>query len=230
MLTFPAMIVTNAVPVEALIQAVEQADSPDRLVTAVQALVESHSEAGIPTLIAVLGYNNPAAAITAVEGLIQLGEIAVPYLLTQIDDYNYGARAYSFRVLAAIADPRALETLLTAAATDFAPSVRRAAIKGLGTLRWQHLPSDQLAAAQARTVQALVQISQDSDWSIRYAAIVGLQFLALSLQDNPSQLWDQILERLESLRLQDPDPAIQARAQLAQRQLQTSVQSSNWAP
>jgi phycocyanobilin lyase subunit beta len=217
------MTVTNAVPVEALIQAVEQADSPEQLATAVQVLVESHSEAGIPTLIAVLGYNNPAAAITAVEGLIQLGEIAVPYLLAQIDDYNYGARAYSFRVLAAIADPRALETLLTAAATDFAPSVRRAAIKGLGTLRWQHLPSDQIVTAQTRAVQTLLQTSQDSDWSIRYAAIVALQFLALSLQGSQPQLWSQVLERLQSLRQQDPDPAIQARAQLAQRQLQAAA-------
>jgi len=38
--------------------------------------------------------------------------------------YNYGARAYSIRALAAIADPCALDVLVTAAATDFAPSVR----------------------------------------------------------------------------------------------------------
>jgi len=212
------MTVTDPAPVEALIQAVEQADSPTRLVAAVQALVETHSEASIPTLIAVLGYNNPAAAIAAVEGLIDLGPIAVPYLLDQIDDYNYGARAYSFRALAAIGDPRALEVLLTAAATDFAPSVRRAALKGLGTLSWQHLPAEQIPVAQARTVETLLQAVRDPDWSIRYAAIVGLQFLALSLPDQQPQR-QQIVAQLEVLSTQDPDPAIQARARLAHGQL-----------
>jgi phycocyanobilin lyase beta subunit len=212
------MTVTDPAPVELLIQAVEQADSPAQLVAAVQALVETQSEASIPTLIAVLGYNNPAAAIAAVEGLIDFGATAVPYLLDQIDDYNYGARAYSFRALAAIGDPRALEVLLTAAATDFAPSVRRAALKGLGTLSWQHLPTEQIPVAQARTVETLLQAVQDSDWSIRYAAIVGLQFLALSLPSQQPQR-QQIIARLEVLSAQDPDPAIQARAQLAHRQL-----------
>jgi len=212
------MTVTDPAPVELLIQAVEQADSPAQLVAAVQALVETQSEAGIPTLIAVLGYNNPAAAIAAVEGLIDFGATAVPYLLDQIDDYNYGARAYSFRALAAIGDPRALEVLLTAAATDFAPSVRRAALKGLGTLSWQHLPAEQIPVAQTRTVETLLQAVQDSDWSIRYAAIVGLQFLALSMPSQQPQR-QQIVARLEVLSAQDPDPAIQARAQLAHRQL-----------
>lgn len=218
MLIFPPMTVTDPAPVELLIQAVEQADSPAQLVAAVQALVETQSEDSIPTLIAVLGYNNPAAAIAAVEGLIDFGATAVPYLLDQIDDYNYGARAYSFRALAAIGDPRALEVLLTAAATDFAPSVRRAALKGLGTLSWQHLPAEQIPVAQTRTVEALLQAVQDPDWSIRYAAIVGLQFLALSLPSQQPQR-QQIVARLEVLSAQDPDPAIQARAQLAHRQL-----------
>jgi len=217
-LIFPPMTVTDPAPVELLIQAVEQADSPAQLVAAVQALVETQSEASIPTLIAVLGYNNPAAAIAAVEGLIDFGATAVPYLLDQIDDYNYGARAYSFRALAAIGDPRALEVLLTAAATDFAPSVRRAALKGLGTLSWQHLPAEQIPVAQTRTVETLLQAVQDSDWSIRYAAIVGLQFLALSMPSQQPQR-QQIVARLEVLSAQDPDPAIQARAQLAHRQL-----------
>lgn len=218
MLIFPPMTVTDPAPVELLIQAVEQADSPAQLVAAVQALVETQSEDSIPTLIAVLGYNNPAAAIAAVEGLIDFGATAVPYLLDQIDDYNYGARAYSFRALAAIGDPRALEVLLTAAATDFAPSVRRAALKGLGTLSWQHLPAEQIPVAQTRTVEALLQAVQDPNWSIRYAAIVGLQFLALSLPSQQPQR-QQIVARLEVLSAQDPDPAIQARAQLAHRQL-----------
>ncbi|PLZ47157.1 HEAT repeat domain-containing protein, partial [Fischerella thermalis] len=108
-----------------LIRAVVEADSPARMIAAVQKLAAAQDEAAIPTLIAVFGYNNPAAAIAAVTGLTQLGEVAVPQLLEQIDDYNYGARAYSIRALAAIADPRALDVLLASAASDFAPSVRR---------------------------------------------------------------------------------------------------------
>lgn len=112
------MVVTNAISATELIQAIERADSPARLVAAVQALVESGWEEGIPTLIRVLGFNNPAAAAVAVEGLVRFGATAVPTLLQQLDEYNYGARAYSFRALAAIGDPQALDVLLNAAATD----------------------------------------------------------------------------------------------------------------
>ena len=119
-----------------LIRAITVADTPSQMVTAVKNLAATKDPAAIPTLIAVFGYNNPEAAIVAAAALTQLGEIAVPQLLDQIDDYNYGARAYSIRTLAAIADPRALSVLIDTALTDFAPSVRRAAAKGLGNLQW----------------------------------------------------------------------------------------------
>jgi phycocyanobilin lyase subunit beta len=216
------MIVTKAVDASELIRAVEQADSPSRLVVAVKALVDSGLEAGIPTLIAVLGYNNPEAASVAVEGLIQLGDVAVPPLLEQLDEYNYGARAYSFRALAAIADSRALDVLLSTAETDFAPSVRRAAAKGLGNLRWEKLPEGDRAIAQGKALQTLLTISHDPDWAIRYAAIVGLQALAIASRDfqSPqSQLTSAILERLTAM-ADDPDLAVQARVWMAQHQLE----------
>ncbi|MBD2057700.1 HEAT repeat domain-containing protein [Oculatella sp. FACHB-28] len=221
------MFVTKAVDASELIRAVEQADSPSRLVAAVNTLATSGLEAGIPTLIAVLGYNNPEAASVAVEGLIRLGDVAVLPLIEQLDEYNYGARAYSFRALAAIADPRALEVLLSTAETDFAPSVRRAAAKGLGNLRWEKLPEGDRAIAQDRTLQALLTISHDPDWAIRYAAIVGLQALAIA-SSNPSQssqsqlssaILERILERLTAM-ADDPDLAVQARAWMAQQQLE----------
>ncbi len=161
-----------------LIQAVEQASSPAQLVAAVQALVAVKDKSAISTLIAVLGYNNPTAAIAAVAGLIELGADSVQPLMEQLDEYNYGARAYSIRALAAISDPRALNLLLESAATDFAPSVRRAAAKGLGTMQWQQLNPEQVYPAQQQAMQTLLSISSDADWSIRYAAIVGLQALA----------------------------------------------------
>ncbi|MEL6463221.1 MAG: HEAT repeat domain-containing protein, partial [Cyanobacteria bacterium J06621_15] len=71
-----------------LIRAVTEADSSARMVSAVENLVSAKDTAAIPTLIAVFGYNNPAAAVIAVKGLIELGELAVPQLLEQIDEYN----------------------------------------------------------------------------------------------------------------------------------------------
>ncbi len=183
-----------------LIRAVEQADSPERLVTAVQNLAAAIDETGISTLIAVLGYNNPIAAVTAVEGLVHLGKAAVQPLM-ELDEYNYGARAYAVRALAAIADPRALDLLITVAATDFAPSVRRAAAKGLGNLHWSELGALR-SSAQVKAIETLLLISQDSDWSIRYAAVVGLQALATT-----PELQEQIQQQLERIAQIDPDPA-----------------------
>lgn len=196
-----------------LIRAVALADTPARMVTAVQNLAAAKDPAAIPTLIAVFGYNNPGAAIVAVAALTEFGEKAVPQLLAQIDDYNYGARAYSIRTLAAIADPRALDVLISAAATDFAPSVRRAAAKGLGNLHWHKLgfPESQIAPQQA--LETLLFISQDSDWSIRYAAVVGLQSLT-----KIGDLQQPIRDRLKEMLATDAEKAVRARVQLAQSQ------------
>jgi len=198
---------------EELIRAVTLADTPARMVDAVQNLAAAKDEAAIPTLIAVFGYNNPAAAAVAAAGLKELGEVAVPQLLEQIDDYNYGARAYSIRTLAAIADPRALDVLITIAATDFAPTVRRAAAKGLGNLHWHKLSVADSQTALTKALSTLLSISQDSDWSIRYAAVVGLQALA-KIPD----LQQPIQDRLEEMLASDADKAVRARVHLAQSQ------------
>ena len=193
-----------------MICAVERAESPDQLVAAVQELAAARLEVGIPTLIAVLGYNNPAAAVVAVAGLIDMGEKAVQPLIEQLDEYNYGARAYAIRALAAIADPRALDLLLTSAAHDFAPSVRRAAAKGLGNLDWNQLDIQRRQSAQAQALQTLLSICQDPDWSIRYAAIVGLQALS-TIPD----LTQPIQAQFEQLGQTELDSAVCARVQLA---------------
>lgn len=195
---------------KSLIQAVEQADSPARLISAVRALANARSVVGIPTLIAALGYNNPGAAVAAVEGLIQMGTSAVEPLLEKLDGYNYGARAYAIRALAAIADPRALDLLLQAAVSDFAPSVRRAAAKGLGNLQWQQLNPDQIQPALKKAFDALRQVCQDPDWSIRFAAVAGLQSLALE-----SDLKSQIHAHLQEMLASESDRAVLARVQLA---------------
>ncbi|MBW4439979.1 MAG: HEAT repeat domain-containing protein [Plectolyngbya sp. WJT66-NPBG17] len=209
------MIATDP-SIQLLIQAVEAADSPAKLVGAVHALAQTRSTEAIPTLICALGFNNPGAALAAVSGLVTLGEGAIPVLLEQIDGYNYGARAYSLRALAAIADPRALEALIKAAEADFAPSVRRAAIKGLGQLRWQQLEPTARESAQSQALKTLLFVAEDVDWATRYAAIVGLQnwLTSADLVDRASAI-----AQLDRILQTDSDGAVRARAALAKQQL-----------
>jgi len=200
-----------------LIQAVEQADSAEGLLNAVKALAAAGSTEAIPTLITVLGYNNPGAAVAAVDGLIQVGEPAVLPLLEQLDGYNYGARAWAVRALAGIGDPRGLNILLDAAANDFALSVRRAAARGLGTICWELMPAAQIPESQKNVSQTLLQASQDPEWVVRYAAVGGLQALA-SAAVQPDWL-SQVLSRLEEIASGDETSSVRARAMLAQQQL-----------
>ena len=57
----------------------------------------------------------------------------------------------------------------------------------------------------------MLAISQDSDWSIRYAAVVGLQALA-----KVPDLHDPIRARFEEMLATDDEKAVRARVQLAQ--------------
>ena len=197
-----------------LIRAIETADSKGAMVVAVNELAAAEDVAAIPTLITVLGYNNPGAAVAAVTGLAALGSAAVPALLEQIDGYNYGARAWAIRALALIGDPRALPVLLETAKGDFALSVRRAAARGLGTMRWTLLPSDQAAIAQRDVLAVLTQATTDPEWVVRYAAVAGLQTLAANLVA-PEDQKPLILASLRRSFEQDETSAVQARARLA---------------
>ncbi|MGL5510452.1 MAG: HEAT repeat domain-containing protein, partial [Microcoleaceae cyanobacterium] len=184
---------------------------------------DAQTTEAIPVLIKVLGYNNPGAAVAAVDGLISLGNIAIPALLEQLDGYNYGARAWAIRVLAGIGDPRGLNLLLDAAANDFALSVRRAAAKGLGNIQWDLLATEEINHAQSQTLATLLKTSQDVEWVVRYAAIVGLQGLAKELLNRQEQTAiDQILNRLTEIIAEDDTLAVKARALLAQQKLTVS--------
>ena len=200
--------------INTLIQAVKQSNSASSLAKAVRELAATRQEAAVPTLVEVLGYNNPGAAVAAVDGLVTLGETAVPYLLNNIDSYDYGARAWAIRALAGIGDPRALELLLDAAKGDFALSVRRAAAKGLGSLQWSKLPTEQIQSAQSQVSQTLCSIVQDPEWVVRYAAVVGLQLLASTVNHSDSLL-KPIEETLQQVVQADSELAVRARAQLA---------------
>ncbi len=201
-----------------LIQAVEKADSADSLLEAVEALAEVRSETAIPTLVEVLGFNNPGAAVAAVDGLIYIGEPAVPYLLDNLDDYNYGARAWAIRVFAGVGDPSALDLLLKAASTDFSLSVRRAAARGLGFINWSKLPPKEILPAQTEVLNTLLSVCNDGEWVVRYAAVVGLQALFETFNTHKSDFVKQILEKLKQIIDTDPEIAVRARSQMALRE------------
>lgn len=194
-----------------LIRAVEEANSAESLVAAVRALAMAGKEEAIPTLIQVLGYNNPGAAVAAVDGLVGLGATAVSYLMAQIDGYNYGARAWAIRACALIGDARTLDLLIDAAKTDFSLSVRRASAKGLGIIKWSQFEPLELETAQTKTLNTLIEVSIDPEWVVRYAAIASLEFLS---NDNPS-LTSVIKPHLAQIMANDEEIANRARAKKA---------------
>lgn len=203
-----------------LIRAVEEADSSDSLLDAVQELAAAGIEQAVPTLIAALGYNNPGAAVAAVDGLIAIGEAAVPPLLELIDNYNYGARAWAIRALAGIGDVRALNTLLEAAKTDFSLSVRRAAARGLGTLCWDQVPPEKLESVQTQVLEALLVISQDPEWIVRYAAVTSLETLAFAMAVTLPEQASRITNQFQQILDTDVDLGVRTRVKFAQEKIQ----------
>jgi len=201
--------------VQQLIKAVNQADSADLLLETVEDLADAKDQTAIPTLVEVLGFNNPGAAVAAVDGLINIGEPVVPYLLNNLDGYNYGARAWATRVFAGIGDPSALDLLLEAAVSDFSQSVRRAAAKGLGSILWSKLPIEEIFPAQQKVLQALLLATEDGEWVVRYAAIVGLEALADTLAKSQPELLSEITARFNELTAREPEAAICARIKYA---------------
>lgn len=209
---------SSTTPLQELVRAVETADSKPGIVLAVRNLAAAHDPGAIPALIQVLGYNNPGAAVAAVDGLVALGSTAVPALLEQLDGYNYGARAWAIRALALIGDARALTILLETAQGDFAFSVRRAAARGLGTLNWEQFPVAERESAQQQALNALITVTADPEWVVRYGAIVGLEALGqvLSLATDS---YTTIRSHLQTLADQDEVLAVSARARLGLERL-----------
>ncbi|MDJ0508385.1 MAG: HEAT repeat domain-containing protein [Crocosphaera sp.] len=209
----------NNTDISPLLEKVETADSAESLLEAVETLANADDEASIPTLIKVLGYNNPGASVAAVEGLINLGDPAVPYLLEQIDGYNYGARAWATRALAGIGHPHALDLLIEAASGDFSLSVRRAAARGLGEIHWLKLCDEPIEKAQTRALTTLLEVLKDPEWVVRYAAIVGLEKLALSWGEAQAIALTDIEKVLKDLIKTESELAVALRAKWALRNL-----------
>jgi phycocyanobilin lyase beta subunit len=202
-----------------LIAAVQRADSSQGLLLATQALAACPDPAAASTLVEVLGFNNPGAAVAAVDGLIGLGPGAVDALL-QLDPENYGARAWAVRALAGIGDVRGLELLVDALGTDVAASVRRAAARGLGQIQLEGLPEAERLVVAERCLEALLDGCRDGEWVVRYAVVVGLEALAPAFTARPES---QARLRMALQALGDDPaeeaPVVQLRARLAVQRL-----------
>ncbi|WP_373478601.1 HEAT repeat domain-containing protein [Geminocystis sp.] len=210
---------TIITPITQLISAVEKADSAPKLYETVVELANCKSLEAIPTLIQVLGYNNPGAAVAATEGLIALGESVIEPLLRSLDNYNYGARAWAVRVFAGIGDIRALDLLTLSALNDFSLSVRRAATKGLGNLQWHQLPSENIIIIQTQVLETLLVTANDGEWVVRYASIVSLEDLYQSIDSTYQDLLLKIIHTLKEIITIDAEIAIQSRAKLALKKI-----------
>ena len=194
----------------------DQATSTPELVKATRALASLQDPGAAETLIKVLGFNNPAVASVATEGLIRLGCSIVPQLLVSMDARNYGARAWVVKVLATLRDPRGLELLEHALHADIAPSVRRAATRGLAEL---DLNNTKDADAISRCYLGLLLAGRDDEWVVRYAAAFGLE--RRLQQSNPTgSISDQALALLRKLSSSSEDvKVVRLRAQLALQRL-----------
>ena len=226
------------------IQAVEQATSALALLEATRSLADllassrldpdgpagdqaSHHEpdgdaqaAAIACLVEVLGFNNPGAAVAAVDGLIALGAAAVDPLLQRLDPRNYGARAWAVRALAGIGDVRGLDLLEEALASDVGPSVRRAAACGLGNLKLMNLELPERPAIRARALEALLAGGRDGEWVVRYAVAVGLESLVLRMEPLSAETQRALMALQDLAESQREDtPVVRLRASMARQRL-----------
>jgi phycocyanobilin lyase subunit beta len=101
--------------------------------------------------------------------------------------------------------------------------VRRAAAKGLGILRWQEMSKEKVEPAQKVALEVLLKVTQDPEWVVRYAAILGLQRLAIALHQFQSSLLTSIMERFEQMITADESQAVRARVWLACEQLMKEI-------
>jgi phycocyanobilin lyase beta subunit len=202
------------------IEAVERATTAQGLLAATAALADCGDPMAVPCLLEVLGFNNPGAAVASVDGLIRIGKEAVEPLLRHLDTPNYGARAWAVRALAGIGDVRGLEVLIDALSTDIGPSVRRAAARGLGTLRLEDPDVKDRGDALERCLEALQAGCEDGEWIVRYAVAVGMESLGLGMVETDAQRCRILnaMARLASIP-QEPTQVVRMRASLARSRL-----------
>ena len=162
-------------------------------------------------MITLLATNNPGAAGIAVGGLIACKTAAVQPILNNLDEHNYGARAWAVRALAQIGDPRGLAVLQRAIEQDIGPSVRRAAAMGLGRIKLAELSPEEKLETMEICLAGLKLGCADGEWIVRYAAVVGLE----NFSRNSSNSFAQACLRLLQARSQEAieeTPVVRLRA------------------
>jgi len=198
------------------IRNLDRASSTPELVQATRAVCALGDPEAAETLVKVLGFNNPAVAAVATQGLIQLGRDIVPTLLVSLDARNYGARAWVVKALAALRDPRGLDLLEHALEADIAPSVRRSATRGLADLELDPVARDQQLD---RCLRGLLKAGHDDEWVVRYAAVFGLEKRLLHAPVDSSRT-DQAIPMLQTLASDGEDArVVRLRAALALQRL-----------
>lgn len=191
-----------------LLLAVQTAATADSLVDATRDLAAICSDlpanssdqlTAINCLIELLSANNPGAAVAAVDGLIACKTAAVQPILNNLDEHNYGARAWAVRALAQIGDPRGLAVLQRAIEQDIGPSVRRAAAMGLGRIELAELSPEEKLETMEICLAGLKLGCADGEWIVRYAAVVGLE----NFSRNSASSFTQACLRLLQARSQE---------------------------
>ena len=72
---------------------------------------------------------------------------------------------------------------------------------------------------QLQVFKVLLQVSQDPEWVVRYAAVFGLQFLGINASSYQPDLIPQIIDRLDEIARLDTELAVRARAVMAKKEL-----------
>ena len=164
------------------VEAVRQAASAEELLAATRALALSDhggrvEESAIACLVEVLGFNNPGAAVAAVEGLIRLGPSAIDPLLSRLDPTATTHRLIDHRLTSRtseavdIDDPAALPDDLVATTTTRTPDKTsiKARIRAAIAAATAGLPAPEaahLAFSIAATAVPGARLTKRRHWSI----------------------------------------------------------------
>lgn len=194
-------------------------DSPDSFIDSMQMITvwirERDGQACdslVPFLVDSLGYNNPLAARLAQDVLVEVyGSRAITTLLQGVAAFNYSVNAYALRALAAIGVARPVFPIAVQCARQGPiPNVRRAAVHCLGSLRYDDdADKEEDGSMREQALALLLELLQDHDWSVRYAAIPSLLLLLGSRPDS------RVSEALHAAAESDRDETVRARAALA---------------
>ncbi len=211
--------VTNSDLLSNAIRNLDHARTTPDLIQATRSLSILKDLKAAPKLIEVLSFNNPAVGAVAMGGLIALGPDVVPILLRNLNAHDYGARAWAIRALAELKDPRGTDVLIQALEQDIAPSVRRAAAKGLAAIGAASIESPD---STNRCLQALIQARDDGEWVVRYAVAYGLEFCLLH-RTLIGSIRDQATRTLNTLTGESEQVAVvRLRAKLALQRVKAS--------